>query len=114
LGNPHYVINIQQEEDIQKVCRAVVKAVDYWKAHPEEANAIMAKAIGGWLKDPQLFAETLTGIAYYDKAMNQEAFEKKVPRMMADRIKVWQDLGKLPWDAQPADMYDASFVKGLE
>jgi NitT/TauT family transport system substrate-binding protein len=109
---PDRVIQARQHE-IQGVCRAVVKAIEYWKSHPEESNAIMAKAIGGWLKDPKLFGETLTGIQYYDRAMNQEAFEKRIHGMVADRIKVWKKLGKLGFDAKAEDFYDPSFAKGL-
>lgn len=103
----------QRPEDVQKVCRAVVKAVEYWKAHPDEANAIMAKAIGGWLKDPKAFAETLQGIQYYDTAMNQATFPDKALKMVADRIQVWQKLGKLKWTPKAENLVDARFAKGL-
>lgn len=52
--------------DMANLVRAWVRAVDYWKQNPTESNTIMAQAVGGWLKDPKVFAETLTGIRYYD------------------------------------------------
>jgi len=103
----------ERKDDVQKVCRAVARAVDYWKEHPEEANAVMAQAIGGWLKDPQAFAETLQGIQYYDREMNKASFPEKVEKMIADRIAVWRELGKLGWEPKARDMYDASFAAGL-
>ena len=36
----------------------------------EEANAIMAREVGGWLKDPAVFASTLDGIRFYDAEGN--------------------------------------------
>ncbi len=61
-------------EDVRNVVRAYHRGVDYWKAYPDESNQIMAQAVGGWLKDPKVFAETLTGIRYYDFDMNRAFF----------------------------------------
>ena len=58
-------------DDFKALYRAWVKAVEFQKANPEEADAIMAKGVGGWLEDPAVFAETRAGIVYYDAAMNQ-------------------------------------------
>ena len=41
--------------EIKAVVRAWNRAVDYWKAHPQESNAIMAKGVGGSLADPAVF-----------------------------------------------------------
>jgi NitT/TauT family transport system substrate-binding protein len=60
--------------DVYKVVNAFHQGVEYVKAHPDESNAIMADAVGGWLKDPKEFANTLTGIRYYDAAMNKAFF----------------------------------------
>lgn len=100
-------------DDIQKICNAVVRAVEYWKKNPEEANKIMAKSIGGWLDDPALFADTLTGIKYYDREMNKKAFDGAVRTMVKDRIKVWKELGKLDWEPEPSDMVAPQFAENL-
>lgn len=60
--------------DVYKVVAAFHQGVEYVKAHPDESNQIMADAVGGWLKDPKEFASTLTGIRYYDAAMNKAFF----------------------------------------
>ena len=109
---PDRVIEARRD-DVQKVCNAVVKAVDYWKNNPDESNAIMAEAIGGWLKDPKEFAATLTGIRYYDREMNKDAFENKVLQMTDDRIRIWKSLGKLQWDPKAEELFDPSFAAGL-
>lgn len=59
---------------IYKVVNAFHQGVEYVKVHPDESNVIMADAVGGWLKDPKEFAATLTGIRYYDAAMNKAFF----------------------------------------
>jgi NitT/TauT family transport system substrate-binding protein len=61
-------------DDVRKVVSAYHRAVDYWKAYPDESNQIMAKAVGGWLEKPDVFAETLTGVRFYDAAMNKAFF----------------------------------------
>lgn len=109
---PDRVIN-ERKKEIQKVCRAVVRAVEYWQTNPEEANAIMAKSIGGWLKDPGLFAETLSGIEYYTRDMNKKTFPKQIEQMINDRIDVWKKLGKLDYELKGKDLYDPSFARGL-
>jgi len=104
----------ERGDDIQKICNAVVRAVEYWKDNPEESNAIMGKAIGGWLKDPAAFAATLTGIKYYDREMNKKAFmEGQVRTMVQDRIQVWRELGKLDWEPNAMDMYNTKFAENL-
>ena len=39
-----------------------MRLCDYVEAHPDEANEIMARNVGGWLEDPAVFAETLKGV----------------------------------------------------
>lgn len=109
---PNKVI-AERGDDIQKICNAVVRAVEYWKENPEEANKIMAKSIGGWLDDPALFAATLTGIKYYDREMNKEAFAGPVQKMVKDRIRVWKDLGKLDWEPEPSSMVAPQFAENM-
>ena len=65
---------VAKKDDIAAFVRAWYKAVDYSKSNPDDANAIMAKGVGGWLEDPKVFAETLGGIEYLDKAKNIEFF----------------------------------------
>jgi NitT/TauT family transport system substrate-binding protein len=60
-----------RKKDLEALYRAWIKAVDFQKANPDEADKIMAKGVGGWLEDPKVFAETRAGIVYYDKAMNE-------------------------------------------
>jgi NitT/TauT family transport system substrate-binding protein len=60
--------------DIQGAVSAWHRAVAYWEKNPAESNAIMARAVGGWLKDPALFADVLTGVRFYDQPANARFF----------------------------------------
>lgn len=103
--------------DMQHLVDAWVRAVDYWKANPDESNKIMAEAIGGWLKDPKEFAATLTGIRYYDRAALRAFFGTKDRpgagyRTTQFAIDLWTQLGKAGMKGiKAADILDASFVK---
>jgi NitT/TauT family transport system substrate-binding protein len=104
-----------------KETKAVVdawnEAVAYVRAHPDEANEIMAKGVGGWLKDPKVFGETLTGIKFYGAEDNKTFFgtkEKPGPlkNTVQEAIDVWSSHGKLQVKLTPDDIIDYKFVSG--
>ena len=64
----------ERKSDFQAVARAWDAAVRYVEAHPDEANEIMARHLGGGLDDPAAFAETLKGVGFYDAERNREYF----------------------------------------
>jgi NitT/TauT family transport system substrate-binding protein len=82
---------------IYKVVDAFHQGVEYVKAHPDESNVIMADAVGGWLKDPKEFAATLTGIRYYDAAMNKAFFAPGGGAYKTGQFAIdfWANLGKV-------------------
>ncbi len=101
--------------ELRALYRAWNRAVDFVKSNPDEAHEIMAKGVGGWLKDPKVFAETLTGIVYYDKAMNEAFFgTPNEPGAMystvANALDIWSDFGKLQVPAKPEDLINHSVV----
>lgn len=104
-------------KDMENIVKAWGKAVDFWKSNPDEANKIMAAAVGGWLKDPKVFAETLTGIHYYDAAGLKQFFGTPgYPGPGAQTtqfaIDLWTKLGKAGMKGvKAADILDGSFVK---
>ncbi len=104
-----------------KETKAVVdawnEAVAYVRAHPDESNEIMAKGVGGWLKDPKVFGETLTGIKFYGADDNKTFFgtkEKPGPlkSTVQEAIDVWSSHGKLQVKLTPDDIIDYKFVNG--
>lgn len=106
-----------KKADVQGFVRAWYKALDYIKSNPEDASAIMAKGVGGWLEDPQVFAETLTGIEYLDKTKNQEFFGTpqspgQINKTLGAALDIWKGFGRIQVDVKPADMIDYDFIGG--
>ena len=95
--------------------RAWSKAVEWQKTHAGEADAIMAKGVGGWLEDPKVFAETRAGIAFYDSAMNATFMDPAKPdgivATIANAKALGEAAGLFKLDADPAGMVAAGIVK---
>jgi NitT/TauT family transport system substrate-binding protein len=105
----------------QKEVAAVVKswneAVAFQRAKPDEANQIMAKGVGGWLRDPKVFAETLTGIKFYGGDDNKKFFgtsDKPGALFQTTRyaIDVWSSHKKLRVRVKPDDLINYTYVNG--
>lgn len=106
----------KQPEDVKALVAGYYKALDYMKAHPKEADAIMAKGVGGYLSKPEDFADAETGVRFYDKPMNVAYMGAPgKPGAIADVIKlaneIWTDLGRIK-DGHVGydDIVDPSFV----
>lgn len=102
-------------KDVEGIVKAWEDAVAYYEAHPDESIEIMAKGVGGWLKDPKEFKATLHGIKFYDAAANKAFFgtqEKPGPiaKTVQAAIDVWSSHGKLQVKPTPADVINYNFV----
>jgi NitT/TauT family transport system substrate-binding protein len=98
-----------RRREFQALARAWDAALDYIEAHPDEANQIMARHVGGWLENPAVFAETLKGVRFYDTARNREYFgTPERPGQIYETaqygIDVWSSLGALDVPLSPADV----------
>jgi NitT/TauT family transport system substrate-binding protein len=107
--------------DHRKEAAAIVKswneAVAYYRAHPDESIEIMAKGVGGWLKDPKDFKETLPGIKFYGAEDNKAFFGTKdkpgpLYQTVKDAIDIWSSKGKVQVKTSPEQLIDYSFVNG--
>ncbi|HKV45325.1 MAG TPA: ABC transporter substrate-binding protein [bacterium] len=89
------------------------KAVDYWKQNPDESDALMAKAVGGWLKDVKTFRETLAGVRFYDKAVNDQYFKPggTVYVTAQNAIDIWKSFGMIRVNEAAADLVDPEFIR---
>ena len=99
----------RRRDDFRALARAWDEAVHYALAHPDEANQIMARSVGGWLEDPAVFAETLKGVRFYDAARNREFFGTpdrpgQIYQTSQYGIDVWSSLGVLHTRLSPADV----------
>jgi NitT/TauT family transport system substrate-binding protein len=103
--------------DVKGFVRAWYKALDFAKSNPDEANEIMAKGVGGWLNDPKVFAETLTGIEYLDKDKNLAFFGTKdapgqLTKTLGTALDVWKSFNRIQVEVKPEDMINYSYVGG--
>lgn len=88
------------------------KGVEYWKKNPDDADRIMAKAVGGWLKDVKTFQETLDGVRYYDEAINRDYMAPggQIYMTAQNAIDIWTSLGKITTKEAAGDLVNNSFV----
>jgi len=100
-----------------KAIKATVKgwyrAVEYWKKNPDESDALMAKQVGGWLKDVKTFRETLEGVRFYDEAINKQYFAPggQIYVTADNAITLWKSFGKIKEPVAAADLVDAEFIR---
>jgi NitT/TauT family transport system substrate-binding protein len=103
--------------EVAAVVKSWNEAVAYYKANPDESIGIMAKGVGGWLKDPKDFKETLPGIKFYGEAENKTFFGTKakpgpLTTTVKDAIDIWSSHGKLQVKVTPANLINYSYVNG--
>jgi NitT/TauT family transport system substrate-binding protein len=84
------------------------EALAYMKSNPEDANAIMARGVGGWLKDPKVFADVLTHVNFFDGKQMQELIGTRdkpgaFRQVVVDAIDIWSELGRMPVKDVKAD-----------
>ena len=104
-------------KDVAAIVKSWNEAVAYYRANPDESIGIMAKGVGGWLKDPKDFKETLPGIKFYGEADNKAFFGTKakpgpLSTTVQDAINIWSSHGKLQVKVTPADLINYSYVNG--
>jgi len=108
----------KHQKDVKAIVESWNEAVAYYKAHPDESIAIMAKGVGGFLEDPKDFKETLTGIKFYGAAENKTFFGTKahpgpLTHTVQQAIDIWTAHSKLQVKTTPAQLIDYSFINGL-
>jgi NitT/TauT family transport system substrate-binding protein len=97
-----------RQEEFRALGRAWDAAVDYTRAHPDEANVVIARYLGGSLEDPTVVGESLRGIHFYDGEENRVYFGTRdhpgqIYETMQRIIDVWSSLGRLKAAIAPAD-----------
>lgn len=102
-------------KDVEGLVKSWNEAVGYYRDHPDESIEIMAKGVGGWLKDPKEFKETLPGIKFYGGEDNKTFFgTKEKPGPLKDTVQaaidIWSSHGKLQVKVTPSDLINYSFV----
>ena len=95
--------------ELQAFYRAWVRAVEWQKANEREADAIMARGVGGWLKEADVFKETRSGVAYYDDAMNRTFIGNArapgtIVRTIGNALDLGREAGLFDRDLDPASL----------
>jgi NitT/TauT family transport system substrate-binding protein len=103
--------------ELKAFVRAWYRALDFIKTNHDEAIKIMAAGAGGWLADPAVFEDTLRGIEYLDKPMNEKFFGTaaapgQISTTLGYALQIWSEKGRIQADIKPADMIDYSYIGG--
>ncbi|WP_166360243.1 ABC transporter substrate-binding protein [Pseudomonas akapageensis] len=96
----------KQPEDVKALVNGLYKAVQYTREHPQEAYAIMAKGVGGYLADPVEMANAAKGVRFYDQAMSEELLG--TPTKAGD-IKGVIRLANETWSALQGKRFDVRY-----
>lgn len=101
--------------DVQALVSGIYRAVLYQRQHPEEANRIMAKGVGGYLSKPQDFADALKGVRLYDQKMAEDYLGTPARPGPAEEIvklgnEIWNGLGKMKAQVTYDMIMDVAFT----
>jgi NitT/TauT family transport system substrate-binding protein len=104
-----------RKEDVEKFLRACFKATDYWKAHPEEGNDIIARNLNLPLADVQ---SMLSGIKVMDYEDNRKFFgttstSSPAHQAYKNAVEAWMQEGLIKKPSRPEDGIDGSFIANL-
>lgn len=104
-----------QAADVKALVAGLAKANEFIKTNPDKAYEIMAKGVGGYLKDPKDFADSAKGVRYYDAAKNKAYLGSAAqPGPLADLVKAanatWSTLGKTHMNVDYGVIVDPAFV----
>jgi NitT/TauT family transport system substrate-binding protein len=98
---------------VKKIVEAWYEALAFHKAHPQEANAIMAKFTGD---KPEAFASYLKDVRFYGPEENRRYFgTPDKPGLLYDVVRravdLWLKTKQIPKPIEPAEVIDGSFVQ---
>jgi len=94
------------------VVDSIFRAIDYWKAHPEEADAIMAPH---FQLDQKKYAAILGGARFCDQTRNRDFFgNSQTPgpifEVAARASEIWKDAGVIKEPVAPASVISVKLV----
>lgn len=101
-------------KDVEALVKGLYKANELIKTDQVKAYEIMAKGVGGWLKNPKDFAASAAGVNFYDEARNKEFFkggkDGEAGRLVALAGEVWSGMQKLKMEVKYDDIVNSSFL----
>jgi NitT/TauT family transport system substrate-binding protein len=105
-------IAARSPQEVQAIVNAVLRAIDYWKVHREEANAIMAPH---FQVDAAKYGQILNGINFCDLARNRQYFgTQQVPgpifKVGERASSIWLDAKVIAEPVKPTDIISVDFI----
>lgn len=105
----------RRRDEFRAFYRAWLQAVEFVRDNAEEADVIMARGIGRWLKSPKVFSEMRTGIVYYDETINRAFFgTPSAPGELAatvqSAIDIWSGFGRMQTKVMASELIDHGVV----
>lgn len=106
----------ERPEDVQAFVNAMAEAMDYWKAHKEESEQIMAE---GLKIDVAEFTGTVSGLKFFDKEGNKEQFgsgdkDSYIYKITQNDIDFYVEQKIIEKAITPESVINADFVKALK
>jgi NitT/TauT family transport system substrate-binding protein len=98
--------------DVRAIVNAVLKAIDYAKVHPEEANSIMGPP---FQVDAARYATIVKGLDFCDAARNREYFGTSqnpgpIYKVAQRASAVWMEAGAISNPVDPSQVIASAFV----
>lgn len=105
----------EHPKEVQAIVNGIFKAVAYVRMRPFDADAIMAKGVGGYLSKTEDFADAEKGVRFYDKVaaapyMGTATAPGPINDIISVGNEVWHDLGRMKASVPYADVVDPRFV----
>lgn len=105
----------KQPDDVKALVAGLYKAVQYTKDHPQQAYAIMAKGVGGYLADPAELAAAAKGVRFYDQAMSEKLLGSNGSKGAAEGViklanETASELQGKAYNVSYSDLIDNRFV----
>ena len=96
------------------VVDSIFRAIDYWKAHPDQANAIMAPH---FQLDARKFAAILEGVRFCDRGRNHEFFGTSqspgpIFNVVRRASEIWQSAGTIKTEVKPESIISVELLSG--
>lgn len=100
-------------QDVQAIVNAVLKAIDYWKLHPDRANTLMAPH---FQVDKQKYAEILSGLRFCDLSVNRQYFGVEETAGLIFSVterasSIWLSANTIVAHVKPDSVISSDFVR---
>lgn len=105
-----------KKSGVTDIIQAWFKALEYWKAHKEESDNIMAKSYGLKVEE---FKAMCDGVRFYDLTKNKDYFGSvnelsPIYKVFESASSLWLKAGIIKAKKTPKDAIDGSFIAELK